>query len=82
MRLEDALITGRPLKRAHEISWRNVQDGVLTVSREDILADDWIIKPAPLELEIYISPDRTKVSLDKNSPYDWDKKEMIEKVKE
>lgn len=80
MSLSDALQTGRPFKRARDTNWRNSQDGTICVTPEDILADDWIIKPAPLELTIYISPDQSKISLQPENIH-WDKREMIEKDK-
>lgn len=80
MSLSDALITGRPFKRANDLNWRNVQDGTICITPEDCLAEDWIIKPAPLELEIYISPDKSRVSLQPDEQYYWDKKKMIEVI--
>ena len=81
MSLADALHTGRPFKRAREMNWRNCQDGTICVTPEDLLADDWIIKPAPLELDIYISPDQTKIALTPENIH-WDKRAMIEKLNE
>jgi hypothetical protein len=81
MSLSDAIQTGRPIKRANESQWRNVQDGTICVTPEDLLADDWIFKSAPLELEIYVSPDKTQISLEPENIH-WDRKQMIEKINE
>lgn len=77
----EAFESGRPLKRFMDPNWRDPSAGTILVTVEDAKATDWEIKPEPVRLKIYLSPDRTKVSLDVESPYDWDCLQMIEEVK-
>jgi hypothetical protein len=77
----EAFESGRPLKRFMDPNWRDPSAGTIAVSVEDAKATDWEIKPDPVRLVIYLSPDKTKVSLDVGSPHDWDRIVMIEEGK-
>ena len=79
--LSQALTSGRAFKRPLEFNWREPSQGTVAVSAEEIEAKDWMIKPELKRFTIYVSPNGQKVSFDANSPYDWDRYQVIEESK-